>query len=165
MIVWRSKLALIYNFKERFDVIPGVSNHTLGSTVPIVATTLRARIIEKHFILARSIGGPDASFSMDQSEFTNMMRTVREAEEAKGLVDYELTDKQLIGRDFLGSLYVVKDVKKGDIISNDDVRSIRPELGLHPIFLNLILGKHLNMDIKQGTRMSTDLIDNEDENF
>ena len=157
-----ANMSMIPDFKERFDVIPGLSDHTLGSTVPIVATTLGARIIEKHFILDRSIGGPDAAFSMNESEFTKMVRAVREAEKAKGLVDYELTDKQLKGREFSRTLYVVKDVKKGDIISNDNVRSIRPGFGLHPKFLNLILGKHFNMDLKQGTRMSTDLIYHED---
>jgi pseudaminic acid synthase len=160
-----ANMAMIPDFKERFNVIPGLSDHTLGSTVPIVATTLGARIIEKHFILDRSIGGPDASFSMNEEEFTEMVKAVREAEKAVGQVSYELTEKQLKGRDFSRSLYVVKDVKKGEIISMDNVRSIRPGYGLHPKFLNDVLGKSYSEDIKQGTRMSLDLINFSYQNF
>ena len=160
-----ANMAMIPDFKDRFNIIPGLSDHTLGSTVPIVATTLGARIIEKHFILDRSIGGPDASFSMNEEEFTEMVTSVREAEKAIGQVDYEPTEKQLKGRDFSRSLYVVKDVKKGEIISMDNVRSIRPGYGLHPKFLNDVLGKSYSEDIKQGTRMSLDLINFSYQNF
>ena len=99
-----ANMAMIPDFKERFKVIPGLSDHTLGSTVPIVATTLGARIIEKHFILDRSIGGPDASFSMNEKEFTEMVKAVRETEKAVGVVSYEPTQKQIKGRAFRVSL-------------------------------------------------------------
>lgn len=102
-----ANMAMILDFKERFDVIPGLSDHTLGTSVPIVATTLGARIIEKHFILDRSIGGPDASFSMNEKEFTEMVKAVREAEKAVGVVSYEPTEKQIKGRAFSRSLYVI----------------------------------------------------------
>ncbi|MBO6763260.1 MAG: pseudaminic acid synthase, partial [Roseivirga sp.] len=105
-----ANMAMIHEFKERFGVIPGLSDHTMGATVPMVATILGAKIIEKHFILNRSIGGPDASFSMNEKEFSEMVKGVREAEKALGQVNYELTEKQKKGRDFSRSLYVIKDI-------------------------------------------------------
>lgn len=155
-----ANMAMIPDFKERFDVVPGLSDHTLGSTVPIVATTLGARIIEKHFILDRSIGGPDASFSMNEEEFTEMVKAVRETEKAVGVVSYEPTEKQIKGRAFSRSLYVVQDIKKGEIISEKNVRSIRPGFGLHPKYLRDFLGKKLNYTVEKGTRLSIDMIDN-----
>lgn len=154
-----ANMAMISEFKERFGVIPGLSDHTLGSTVPIVATTLGTKIIEKHFILDRSIGGPDASFSMNEEEFTEMVKSVREAEKAVGKVDFTLTEKQISGRDYCRSLYVVQDIKKGEIITEKNVRSIRPGFGLHPRHLPDILGKKLNYSIEKGTRLSYDMID------
>ena len=150
-----ANMAMIPDFKERFDVIPGLSDHTLGSTVPIVATTLGARIIEKHFILDRSIGGPDASFSMNEEEFTAMVKAVREAEKAVGQVSYEPTEKQIKGRAFSRSLYVVKDIKRGEVLSEDNVRSIRPGFGMAPRFLNEILGKTSKENIEKGTRLDS----------
>jgi len=155
-----ANMAMIPDFKERYRVIPGLSDHTLGSTVPIVATTLGARIIEKHFILDRSIGGPDASFSMNEEEFTEMVKAVREAEKAVGKVSYEPTEKQIKGRTFSRSLYVVKDIKKGEVISEENVRSIRPGFGLHPRYLKGFLGKKVSDTIQKGTRLSFDIIDN-----
>jgi len=143
---------MIPEFKRRFGVVPGLSDHTLGSTVPIVATTLGAKIIEKHFILDRSIGGPDASFSMDETEFTAMVKAVREAEKAVGQVTYELTEKQIKGRDFSRSLYVVKDIKKGEVITEENVKSIRPGFGMHPKELKNWLGKEAPMDFEKGDR-------------
>ena len=153
-----ANMAMIPDFKERFNVIPGLSDHTLGSTVPIVATTLGARIIEKHFILDRSIGGPDASFSMNENEFTEMVKAVREAEKAVGVVSYEPTEKQIKGRAFSRSLYVVKDVKKGDVITEENVRSIRPGFGLHPKFFNQIIGKKAALDLARGSRVEKSCI-------
>ena len=154
-----ANMAMIPDFKERFNVIPGLSDHTLGSTVPIVATTFGARIIEKHFILDRSIGGPDASFSMNEEEFTEMVKAVREAEKAVGQVSYEPTEKQIKGRAFSRSLYVVKDIKKGEIITNENVRSIRPGYGLHPKHFNIVLGKRAAKDLILGSRFTLDCCD------
>lgn len=154
-----ANMAMIPDFKERFKVIPGLSDHTLGSTVPIVATTLGARIIEKHFILDRSIGGPDASFSLNEKEFSEMVKAVREAEKAVGQVSYEPTEKQIKGRAFSRSLYVVKDIKKGEVISEENVRSIRPGFGLHPKYFKTLIGKTLNYNVEKGTRLSYDMID------
>lgn len=153
-----ANMAMIPDFEERFAVWAGLSDHTLGSTVPIVATALGARIIEKHFILDRSIGGPDASFSMNEEEFTEMVLAVREAEKALGQVSYEPTEKQKSGRVFSRSLYVIKDIKKGELITEENVRSIRPGFGMHPKHLNDVLGSRVASDISKGTRLDNHII-------
>lgn len=153
-----ANLTMIKDFANKFNVIPGLSDHTLGLTAPIVAVTQGAKIIEKHFILDKSIGGPDASFSLDQKEFTQMVKAVREAELAIGKVDYKLTSKQLEGKNYCRSLYVSKDVKKGELITIKNVRSVRPGYGLHPKYLNGILGKKFSRHLKKGERMSLELI-------
>ena len=152
--IGEANMSMVKDLAERYDVISGLSDHTLGSTVPIVATTLGAKIIEKHFILDRSIGGADASFSMNEVEFSLMVKAVREAESAIGNVDYTLTEKQRKGRVFCRSLYVLKDVKKGDKLTLENVRSIRPGYGMHPKFLNQILGNIFSKDIKKGTPLN-----------
>jgi pseudaminic acid synthase len=149
-----ANLAMIPEFKERFGVIPGLSDHTIGSIVPIVSTTLGAKIIEKHFILDRSIGGPDASFSMNEKEFTEMVKAIRQAEVSLGKVSYDLTEKQNKGRDFCRSLYVVKDIKAGEIITEENVRSIRPGFGLHPKYYKSIIGTKAKLDLLKGTRLN-----------
>jgi pseudaminic acid synthase len=153
-----ANMTMVKDLAERYNVITGLSDHTMGVTVPIVATCFGAKIIEKHFILDRSIGGPDASFSMNEEEFTEMVKAVREAESAIGKVSYELTDKQLKGRDFCRSLYVVKDIKKGELITKENVRSIRPGFGMHPKYYNEIIGKKINSDLEKGSRLNQDLI-------
>ncbi|PWL30924.1 pseudaminic acid synthase [uncultured Roseivirga sp.] len=148
-----ANMIMIPEFKERFGVIPGLSDHTMGATVPIVATTLGAKIIEKHFILDRSIGGPDASFSMNEYEFKDMVKAVREAENAIGQVSYELTEKQKSGRVFSRSLYVVEDVKEGEVITEENVRSIRPGFGAHPKHLDKIINSTASEDLLKGDRL------------
>ena len=154
-----ANMAMIQDFKERFGVVAGLSDHTLGSTVPVVATCFGAKIIEKHFILDRSVGGPDASFSMNEAEFTEMVAMVRNAEKAIGTVDYELTPKQKDGRAFSRSLYAVEDIEIGELITHENVRSIRPGFGLHPKYLTSILGKKSLQKLEKGTRISLDLIE------
>ena len=146
----KANMAMIPKFKDRFRVISGLSDHTLGGTVPVVATTLGAKIIEKHFILNHSIGGPDASFSIDETKFTSMVKAVREAEKAVGKVTYELTEKQIKGRDFSRSLYVVKDIKKGEVTTEENVRSIRPGFGMHPKEWKNKIGKHAKRNYNKG---------------
>ncbi len=148
-----ANMCMIRDLAKRFNVISGLSDHTMGATVPIVATTFGAKIIEKHFILDRSIGGPDSSFSMNEKEFTEMVESIREAELAIGVVDYNLTTKQKKGRNFSRSLYIVKDVNEGDILTEDNVRSIRPGYGLHPKYLNSVIGKKFNKSIDRGSRL------------
>ena len=153
-----ANLSMIKDLAERFNVISGLSDHTIGSTVPIVATAFGAKIIEKHFIIDRSIGGPDASFSMNEEEFTKMVEGIRQAESAIGKVDYTFTEKQIKGRDFSRSLYVVEDIKKDEIITEKNVRSIRPGFGLHPKFLPEVLGKKATKNLFKGDRFDINLI-------
>lgn len=153
-----ANMVMVKDLAYRFGVISGLSDHTIGSTVPIVATCFGAKIIEKHFILDRSIGGPDASFSMNEEEFTAMVKAIREAELAIGKVDYTLTDKQLKGKDFSRSLYITQDVKKGEVFTEENVRSIRPGFGLHPKHLSSIIGKTAVTDIEMGERLSLNLV-------
>ena len=156
--VEEANMIMIQDLAKRFNVLTGLSDHTMGSVVPIVATTLGAKIIEKHFILDRSIGGPDASFSMNEQEFKEMVKAIREAESAIGKVDYTLTEKQIKGRDFSRSLYVVEDIKKDEIITEKNVRSIRPGFGLHPKFLPEVLGKKAIKNLFKGDRFDLNLI-------
>ncbi len=153
-----ANMIMVKDLTERFNVISGLSDHTIGSTVPIVATIMGAKIIEKHFILDREIGGPDASFSMNEEEFTAMVKAVREAESAIGVIDYQLTDKQNMARNFSRSLYVVEDIAEGDFITVDNVKSIRPGFGLHPKHYNDLIGKKVKKNVDKGTRFSLDLV-------
>jgi pseudaminic acid synthase len=148
-----ANMVMVQDLAKRFNVISGLSDHTMGATVPIVSTAFGAKIIEKHFILDRSIGGPDASFSMNEKEFTEMVKSVREAESAIGIVDYNLTEKQEKGKDFSRSLYFVEDVNEGDILTEKNIRSIRPGFGLHPKYYKTILGKKVNKKMEKGDRL------------
>jgi pseudaminic acid synthase len=153
-----ANLIMVKDLAEKFGVISGLSDHTLGDTAPVVATCMGAKIIEKHFILDKSIGGPDASFSLDEKEFKEMVNTLRMAEQAIGKVDYTLTKKQESGKAFSRSLYVVNDMIEGDIITEKNVRSIRPGFGLHPKHFKKILGKSINQNLEKGTRFSLDFL-------
>ena len=154
-----ANLCMIRDLAERFQVKTGLSDHTLGSVAPVVAASLGAFMIEKHFIIDRKIGGPDASFSMDEKEFTQMVKDVRMAEAAIGRVSYELTEKMNAGREFCRSLYVAEDMKAGDIITEKNVRSVRPGYGLHPKYLPVILGKRVNRDLEKGDRMMLEYVE------
>jgi pseudaminic acid synthase len=152
-------IIMVKDFAERFNLISGLSDHTMGSTVPIVATVFGAKIIEKHFILDRSFSGPDASFSMNEIEFSEMVNSVRQAESAIGKIDYNLTLKQIKGKDFSRSLYAIEDIKIGEIITEKNVKSIRPGFGLHPINLKNIIGKKCIKNVEMGTRFSLDFVE------
>ena len=151
-----ANLCMVKDLAERYNVISGLSDHTLGSTAPVVATVFGAKIIEKHFILDRAIGGPDASFSMNEEEFTAMVKAVREAEKAIGVVDYTLTEKQAKGRDFSRSLYIAEDMKAGEVFTEINLRSVRPGFGLHPKYYNQLLGKKATTHLEKGTPMQLD---------
>ena len=153
-----ANLLMIPDLAKRFGVLSGLSDHTSGELVPIVATALGAVVIEKHFILDRSIGGPDASFSLDEKEFKLMVDAVRNSEKALGKVDYSLSDKAKKSRNFSRSLYVVKDIRAGEIITEENVRSIRPGYGMHPKFLKEILGRVIKSDVSKGSRLHNDMI-------
>ena len=155
-----ANMCMVKDLANRYNVISGLSDHTMGITVPIVATVFGAKIIEKHFIIDRAIGGPDASFSMNETEFTEMVKAVREAEKAIGVVDYSLTEKQAKGRDFSRSLYITEDMKVGDVFTEINLRSVRPGFGLHPKYYNAILGKKTIADIEKGSRFKSDFYEN-----
>lgn len=150
---------MIRDLSERFGMVSGISDHTMGITVPVAATVLGAKIIEKHFILDRSIGGPDSSFSLNKEEFSEMTAAVREAEKVVGEVNYALTPSQLKNRDFSRSLFVVRDVKAGELVSIANIRSVRPGFGLHPRYLNDIIGKKFLVDVNRGTPLRMEYLD------
>ena len=156
--IMEANMIMVKDLSERFNVISGLSDHTIGSTAPVVATCFGAKIIEKHFILDRSIGGPDASFSMNEIEFTEMVSAIRQAEIAIGIVDYTLTDKQLKGKDFSRSLYVVENIQNGEIFTEKNLKSIRPGFGLHPKYLKTILGKKSNRFLEKGDRFKLEYV-------
>lgn len=154
-----ANLLTIPDMKQRFGVRAGLSDHTLGSDVALAAVALGAEVIEKHFIIDRSIGGPDAAFSMNQEEFSAMVKSVRNVEKALGQVCYPMDPSTIKGRQFSRSLYVAEDMKAGDVITEKNVRSVRPGYGLHPKYLPEILGKRVNRDLKKGTRFSLELVE------
>lgn len=152
-------LKTIPHLAETFKTIAGLSDHTLSISIPLAAVALGAKIIEKHFILDRKLGGPDAPFSLEPEEFESMVKSVREAEKAMGEVKYELTEKVRKNREFVRSLFVVENVKRGETFTEQNVRSIRPGFGLHPRHLKEILGKKAKKNIRRGTPLNWELID------
>ena len=149
-----ANLLTIPDLSKRFGVIAGFSDHTLGITAPVTAVALGAKVIEKHFILDSSIGGADAAFSLDTKAFTAMVQAVRDAEKLLGKPTYYTDEKTIKGRQFSRSLYVAKDIAKGEILSEENIRSIRPGYGIHPKYLHKILGKNATIDLKFGTALA-----------
>ena len=153
-----ANLATIKDLADRFSVIAGLSDHTLSNSTSIASVALGARIIEKHFILDRSIGGPDASFSVEPKEFNQLVTSIREVEKAIGKVNYELSPKVIKNREFSRSLFVVKDIKEGELFTVENVRSIRPGFGMHTKHYAEIIGKTAKKDISKGTPMNLDFV-------
>jgi len=143
---------------DTFHTVIGLSDHTLGISVPIAAVALGARIIEKHFILDRNLGGVDSKFSLEPKEFKDMVEAIRQVELALGEREYTLSNIAKKSRDYRRSLFVVKDIQKGGKLTSDNVRSIRPGDGLPPKYFNEILGKKANNFIPKGTPLDWDLI-------
>ena len=154
----QANLATISEIANRFNVMAGFSDHTLGIVAPVLSVAYGARVIEKHFILDKSDGGVDSHFSLDEREFQEMVDAVRIAEKMTGEANFEITDKMKGQRDFSRSLYVAEDIKKGDPITEVNVRSVRPGFGLHPKYYREILGKKVNTDVMKGTPMSFDFV-------
>ena len=152
-------LRMIEEYKNEYGVISGLSDHTLGTEVPVASVALGASIIEKHMILDRNLGGPDAAFSLEPHEFKTLVQQVRNVEKAVGTVTYELTDKVKANRMFSRSLFVVKDIKKGEAFSENSVRSIRPGDGLPPKHYNGVIGKLATTDIERGTPLNENHIE------
>ena len=148
-----ANLRMIQQMSEDFNVVTGLSDHTMGVLVPIAAVCMGAKVIEKHFILDRSIGGPDASFSMNEVEFTEMVKSIRQVEKALGDNSYTLTEKQITGRSFSRSLYVSQDIKEGDLITESNIKSVRPGYSLHPKHLPEIMGKKAIRTLLKGERI------------
>ncbi|MDN5045700.1 pseudaminic acid synthase [Aliarcobacter butzleri] len=148
-----ANLKTISNMKETFGVEIGFSDHTLGIVAPVVAVTLGAKVIEKHFIIDKSIGGADCGFSMDKKEFKQMVEAIRDAEKLIGVVDYSLNEKRKKQRRFARSLYISSDIKKGEVFTLENIKSVRPFYGLHPKYLNDILGKVAKKDYKFADRL------------
>ena len=153
-----ANLRTIPDMRERFQIPIGLSDHTMSTSVAIASVALGARIIEKHFILDRKIGGPDAAFSMNKEEFAQMVRSVREVEEALGHATYELTDKVRANRKFARSLFVAQDMRAGDVITEVNVRSVRPSDGLSPKYLPDLIGRRVNRDIPKGEPFKLDYL-------
>jgi len=156
--VEEANLLTIPDMEKRFDCVVGLSDHTLTTSVPVAAVALGARIIEKHFILDRSLGGPDAGFSMEPDEFKRMVKEIRQVEAAVGKVNYDISESVKRSKIFKRSLFVVKDIKKGEIFTKNNVRSIRPGYGLHPKYYDDIIGKKACCDINEGTPLSWEVV-------
>ena len=152
-------LRVIPNMKDTFGTIVGLSDHSLEHTVAVGAVALGAKIIEKHMTLNRAEGGPDAAFSMEPDEFKEMVDSIRALEKALGQVTYELTDKQKNSKEHARSLFVVKDIKKGESFTKDHVKSIRPGFGLATKYIGEVIGKRARYDIKKGTPVDWSLIE------
>lgn len=152
-----ANLLTIPDLAKRFGVDAGLSDHTMGIEGPIVAVSVGAKVIEKHFILNKSIGGPDAHFSLDETEFKQMVAAVRKAELMLGKVDYTMSENNIRNKEFSRSLFVVEDVSVGDSINETNVRSIRPAYGLHPKYWNQIKGKKFKASFEKGTPLSLDM--------
>lgn len=147
-------LRTMMDMAERYGVRVGLSDHTMGSDVAIAAVAMGATMIEKHFILDRAIGGPDASFSMEPNDFDAMVHSIRNVEKALGTVTYKLDPSAIKGREFARSLYVAQPIKAGEVITEENVRSVRPGYSLHPRYLPQIIGKRIKADKKIGDRLS-----------
>ena len=146
-----ANLKTMVDMRSRYGVETGLSDHTTGHSVAVAAVALGATMVEKHFILDRSMGGVDSAFSMEPAEFKLMVEEIRKTEAALGAVDYELTEKKKAARQFARSLYVVKDIAAGEFFTSENVRSIRPGYGLAPKYLNEVLGKAACRSIHRGT--------------
>jgi pseudaminic acid synthase len=153
-----ANLNMIPDMKKRFETIVGYSDHTLGIIAPIAAVAIGAKIIEKHFILDKSLGGPDAAFSMDAEDFKTMVKGIRDTEKTLGNIDYNLTETAKRNRKFARSLFVIKNMKLGEVFTEENIRSIRPSDGLPPKYYKEILGKKAAKDIEEGTPLSWELV-------
>lgn len=151
-------LRTIQNLKETFGVLAGLSDHSLGSIGAETAVAMGANVIEKHFCLSRDIENPDASFSMEPLEFKSMVQDVRTVEKAMGKVSYQLSEKEAQNRIFRKSIFVVKDVIKGEVLTEQNIRVIRPGHGLEPRFFEDVVGKKAAVDIGYGTPLRWEMV-------
>lgn len=153
-----ANLMTMVDMKKRYGVKVGLSDHTMGYDVAVAAVALGATLVEKHFILDRSIGGPDSAFSMEKDEFAAMVKSIRNVEKALGEVVYPTDPSKIKGREFSRSLYVAEDVMAGDVVTEKNVRSVRPGYGLHPKYLPEVLGKKFVKDCQMGERFELGMV-------
>ncbi|WP_429215875.1 pseudaminic acid synthase [Aeromonas veronii] len=151
-------LRTIPMLRQRFGVEVGLSDHTLGSATAIAATALGATLIEKHFTLARADGGPDCAFSMEPAELTELVASVNTAHAALGVADYQLTASEQGNRAFRRSLYLVKEMAAGDLLTAEHIMSVRPALGLPPADYDRLIGKRVNRDLSANQPLNWDWI-------
>ncbi len=151
-------LVTIPDMAKNFKVVTGLSDHSLGITASVASVALGASIIEKHLTLSRDDGGADAGFSLEKDEFKGLVKSVRDAEAAIGEPSYQTGDKELENKIFRKSLFVVEDIKKGEKLTEKNIRSIRPGHGLGPKFYDDVIGKVAKGDIERGTPLSWDVI-------
>ncbi len=151
----KANLLTLPDMKERFGVKVGLSDHSMTNIIPMTAVAIGATVVEKHFILDRSLGGIDSAFSLNPEEFASMVKAVREVETALGRVNYEVSDADKGRR---RSLYVAEDIKKGEVITEKNVRSVRPGYGLHPKYYTEIQGKVAACSMLKGDRLTLDMI-------
>jgi pseudaminic acid synthase len=149
-------LLTIPDMIHRFGVTVGLSDHTMSLSAPIAAVALGARVIEKHFILDRGMGGADSAFSLEPAEFRLMVDAVRDTEKLMGKVTYELSAKSLKSREFSRSLFIAKDIEAGEIFTNANLRSVRPGFGLPPKYIKEILGKQAKTFLPMGKPLEWD---------
>ena len=152
-------LATISNMKDTFSCLTGISDHSLGSCVPVAAVALGACVVEKHLTLRRSDGGPDSSFSMEPEEFARMVEDIKNIKKSLGKVSYKLTEKQKNSRERGRSLYVSKDISQGERFDADNIKSVRPGYGLHPKYYDEIIGKRSLKDLKMGDALRWEYIE------
>lgn len=152
-------LKTMVNLADTFDCVAGLSDHTMGGIVAAASVAMGARVVEKHLTLRRADGGVDSAFSMEPEEFRKMVDEIRIVEKAVGRVTYDLSDKQKREREHARSLFIAKDMKKGEIFDENNLRSVRPGDGLHTRYYEELLGKRVNRDVKLGTPMAWDLVD------
>lgn len=155
-----ANLMTMVDMKRCYSVKVGLSDHTMGYDVAIAAVALGASMVEKHFIIDRSIGGPDAAFSMEIGEFAAMVKSIRNVEKALGEVVYPTDLSKIKGREFSKSLYVAEDVKAGNVVTEKNVRSVRPGFGLHPKYLSEVVGKRFERDCEKGDRFALGMVSN-----
>lgn len=149
-----ANLLTIPDMRQRFGVKVGLSDHSIGNTLAVVSVALGAAMVEKHFILDRGIGGPDAAFSCEPAEFAGMVQAIRQAEEALGQAYYPQEPTAIKGREFSRSLYVAEDIRKGELLTEKNIRSVRPGYGLLPRFYPEVLGLKASRDLEKGTALT-----------
>ncbi|MEJ8552894.1 pseudaminic acid synthase [Tepidibacter sp. Z1-5] len=151
-------LQTIVHLKRKFNTIVGLSDHTIGSVSAICAVALGARIIEKHFCISRDIQTPDSAFSMNYEEFKRMVKDIKAAKKSLGKVNYILSEREEKNLQFRRSIFVVENIKKGEVLTQENIRIIRPSYGIQPKYYEMVIGKKAKIDLKKGTPLTWDVI-------